>query len=206
VVVLTVLYWFVVVVAVFIMMYYQVGMGYFYSITYYYSVVDIIVNQHTDLSNRLYYTITVISSIAEITPRFLGQLCLFKDMSGIDQQFLHYIHPLGVLLIILAISLLARHSRRLSMLISKGIIHAICFLLLLSYTSVAITSLLLMRSLTFADVDNIYTYLSPDIQYFHGRHLAYGITAIILTLLIVLGLPLLLLLEPFLNGKINFLG
>ena len=204
VVVLTVLYWFVVVVAVFIMMYYQVGMGYFYSITYYYSVVDIIVNQHTDLSNRLYYTITVISSIAEITPRFLGQLCLFKDMSGIDQQFLHYIHPLGVLLIIIAISLLARHSRRLSMLISKGIIHAICFLLLLSYTSVAITSLLLMRSLTFADVDNIYTYLSPDIQYFHGRHLAYGITAIILTLLIVLGLPLLLLLEPFLNGKVNF--
>ena len=89
------------------------------------------------------------------------------------------------------------------MFVSRGIIHAVCFLLLLSYTSVATTSLLLMRSLTFSDVDNIYTYLSPDIQYFHGRHLVYGVTAIILALLIVIGLPLLLLTEPFLNGKIN---
>ena len=61
-----------------------------------------------------------------------------------------------------------------------------------------------MRSLTFVDVDNVYTYLSPDIHYFHGRHLAYGIIAIIFTLLIVIGLPLLLLLEPFMNSKMNF--
>ena len=61
-----------------------------------------------------------------------------------------------------------------------------------------------MRSLTFVSVDNFYTYLSPNIQYFHGRHLVYGIIAMIFTLLIVIGLPLLLLLKPFLNGKINF--
>ena len=61
-----------------------------------------------------------------------------------------------------------------------------------------------MRPLTFADVNNVYTYLSPDIQYFHDRYLVYGIIAIILGLLIVIGLPLLLLLEPFLNSKMNF--
>ena len=125
-------------------------------------------------------------------------------MSGIDQHFIHYIHPLAVSVILIIISWLARHSKRLSMFISRGIIHAICFLLLLSYTSVATTSLLLMRPLIFADVDNLYTYLSPDIQYFHGHHLVYGITAIILALLIVIGLPLLLLTEPFLNRKINY--
>ena len=204
VVTLTVLYWFVVVVAVFIIMYYQVGIGYFYAVTYYYSVVDILLSQHTDLSNALYITITIMSSITKVTPQFLGQLCLFKNMSGIDQQLIHYIHPLAVLVILIIISWLARHSNRLSMFISRRIIHAVCFLLLLSYTSVATTSLLLMRSLTFADVDNIYTYLSPDIQYFHGRHLAYSIISIILALLIVIGLPLLLLTEPFLNGKVNF--
>ena len=204
VVTLTVLYWFAVVVAVFIIMYYQVGIGYFYAVAYYYSVVDIILSQHTDLSNGLYNTITTMSSIAKVTPQFLGQLCLFKNMSGIDQQFIHYIHPVAVSVILIMISWLARHSKRLSMFISRGIIHAICFLLLLSYTSVVTTSLLLMRSLTFPDVDNVYTYLSPDIQFFHGRHLVYGITAIILALLIVIGLPLLLLTEPFLNGKINF--
>ena len=204
VVILTVLYWFVIVVAVFIIMYYRVGIGYFYVLTYYYSVVDIMLSQHTDLLGGLDITITIMSSIAQISPQFLGQLCLFKNMSGIDQQFIRYIHPLAVSVILIIISWLARHSNRLSMFISRGIIQAICFLLLLSYTSVATTSLLLMRPLIFADVDNLYAYLSPDIQYFHGCHLAYGITAIMLALLIVIGLPLLLLTEPFLNRKINY--
>ena len=204
VVTLTMFYWFTVIAAVFTIMYYQVGIGYFYAVTYYYSVVDILLIQHTDLSKGLYIMVTIMSSIAKVTPQFLGHICLLENMSGIDQQFIHYIHPLAVSGTLIIISWLARNSKRLSVFISRGIIRALCFLLLLSYTSVATTSLLLMRSLTFTDVDNVYTYLSPDIQYFHDRHLAYGIIAIIFTLLIVIGLPLLLLLEPFLNAKINF--
>ena len=65
------------------------------------------------------------------------------------------------------------------MIISRGIIHIICLLLLLSYTSIASTSLLLMRSLTFYKIDKVYTYLSPDLEYFHGRHIAYGIVALL---------------------------
>ena len=186
-------------------MYYQVGIRHFYALTHFYTLVDILLKQYTDLSNVLYIIVSIISSIANVTPRFLGQLCLFENMSGIDQQFIHYTHPLAILVILIIISWLARHFKKLSTFISRGIIHAICFLLLLSYTSVVTTSLLLMRSLTFVGVDNVYTYLSPDIQYFHGRHLAYGIVVIIFTLLIVIGLPLLLLLEPFLNRKVNFI-
>ena len=125
-------------------------------------------------------------------------------MSGIDQQFLHYMHPLAVSFILAVMSCLARRSRRLSSFISRGIIPFICFLLLLSYTSVTTTSLLLMRSLTFLNVDKLYTYLSPEIEYFHGRHLVYGIAAVLITIVIVIGLPFLLLSEPFLNRKINF--
>ena len=69
----------------------------------------------------------------------------------------------------------------------------------------ASTSLLLMRPLKFHDIDKVYTYLSPDIEYFHGRHLAYSIVALLCTISIVIGLPLLLMLEPFLNHKINFI-
>ena len=127
-----------------------------------------------------------------------------QGMSGIDQQFVHYIHPLAVSLIVVSISYLARKSRRLSFFIRRGIIGFICFLLLLSYTSVATTSLLLMRPLTFHNVDKTYTYLSPEIEYFHGRHLVYGIVSVLLTIVIVIGLPFLLLFEPFLNRKINF--
>ena len=61
-----------------------------------------------------------------------------------------------------------------------------------------------MRSLTFHGIDKVYTYLSPDVEYFHGRHLAYGIVALLCTVTIALGLPLLLILEPLLNRKINF--
>ena len=69
----------------------------------------------------------------------------------------------------------------------------------------ATTSLLLMRPLTFMDVDKVYTYISPDIEYLHGRHIAYIIPAIIFTIVIVTGFPLLLSLEPYLNSKINFI-
>ena len=93
-------------------------------------------------------------------------------MSGIDQQIIHYTHPLAVIAILVVISLMARKSRRFSSIISYGIIHVICCLILLSYTSVASTSLLLMRPLNFYETDEVYTYLSPDIEYFHGCHLA----------------------------------
>ena len=204
IVTLTIFYWFIIIFAVFIIMHYQVGIGYFYAVIYYYSVVDILLGQYMSTSNILYGAGIVFSSIAKIAPQFLGYLCLMKNISGIDQQFIHYIHPLAVSVILIMISCLARSCKRLSVFVNRGIVRAFSFLLLLSYTSVAITSLLLMRSLTFLDVDKVYTYLSPDIQYFHGRHLAYGIIAITSTLLIVIGLPLLLLLEPFLNTKISF--
>ena len=193
VILLTVIYWIVMVTLIFIIMYYKVGIGYLYSITYYYSIVDILLNQNLQASRGLYLTVSIMSSFPKITPQFLGELCLTTGMSGIDQQFIHYIHPSAVIVILMTITLLARSSQRISAIISRGIIHVICLLLLLSYTSIVSTSLLLMRSLTF-----------HDIEYFHGRHLAYGIVALLCTVTIALGLPLLLILEPFLNGKINF--
>ena len=200
---LILLYWIMIITAVFAMMHFRVGIGYLYAITYYYSVVDLL-SQSWYPSNLLYIIINVMSSIAKITPQFLGQICFIKNMSGIDQQFIHYMHPVAISLFLAMITLLARRSRRLSTFISKGIIHVICCLLLLSYTSLASTSLLLMRPLIFHDVDKVYTYVSPDVEYLHGRHLAYAIVAMLFTIVIVIGLPLLLAFEPFLNSKINF--
>ena len=204
IVILSIIYWIAIVVLVFIMTYYHVGIGYLYAITYYYSVVDILLSDILYTTQGLFTTVSIMSSIAKVTPQFLGQLCLVQNMSGIDQQFIHYVHPLAVTIILSVICLSARISYRISAFVSHGILHVVCFLLLLSYTSVATTSLLLLRSLAFHNVDKVYTYLSPDIEYFHGRHLPYVIAAILCTLVIVVGLPLLLLLEPFLNQRINF--
>ena len=198
------MYWVVTVILVFIMTYYYAGIGYLYAITYYYSVVDILLSNSLYMTQGLFTTVSIMSSVAKVTPQFLGQLCLVQNMSGIDQQFIHYVHPLAVTIIVSIICLSARISYKISAFVSKGIIHVICFLILLSYTSVATTSLLLLRSLKFHNVDKVYTYLSPDIEYFHGRHLPYFIIAILCTLVIVIGLPLLLLIEPFVNHKIDF--
>ena len=204
VILLTVTYCIVIVILVFVIMYYKVGIGYLYCVTYYYSIVDIVLSHNLQASRGLYLTVSIISSFSKITPQFLGEFCLTTGMSGIDQQFIHYVHPSAVILIIVIIIVLARKSPRFTAFISRGIIHVICLLLLLSYTSIASTSLLLMRSLTFLDIDKVYTYLSPDIECFHGRHLAYGIVALLCSVSIVPGLPLLLTLQPILNKKFNF--
>ena len=205
VIILSLLYWIAVVVAVFAMMYFKVTVGSLYAIIYYYSIVDILLSQVLFISNGLYTTVNIMSSLAKLTPQFLGQLCLVQNMSGIDQQFIHYVHPTVISLILVMIIMSARRSRRVSSFVSRGIIHFICFLLLLSYTSVATTSLLLMRPLKFINVDKIYTYLSPDIEYFNGRHLVYAIASMVFMIVFVVGFPLLLLLEPFWNSKINFI-
>ena len=103
------------------MMHFKVGMGYLYVITYYYSVVDLLLSQNLYLSSALNTTVNVMSSIAKIIPQFLGQFCFIANMSGIDQQFIHYSHPVAITLFLVTITVVARRSHRLSNFISKGI-------------------------------------------------------------------------------------
>jgi len=65
-----------------------------------------------------------------------------------------------------------------------------------------------MRSLHFTDITEAhsaaFTYLSPDIEYFHGCHITYLLIAILFALTIVIGLPLYLALDPLLRHRIRF--
>ena len=207
VVVLTCLYWIVVVVGVFSLMYFnfQISSGYVYGIIYYYSVVGILLSVNTDVSDATFQLVMVLSSFANLSPEFLGKLCLVEGLSGIDQLFIHYSHAVAVSLLTLLIVLATRCSLRITVFVRRCIIRVICLLILLSYTSLASTSLQLLRPLRFTDVDQVYTYASPEIEYFHGRHAFYGVVAVICELVVGIGLPLLLLLEPLLRRKINFI-
>ena len=198
VIAVVVVYWLMLFVAI-IYLVHKINIGYLYGIIYYYSVVDLLLSHSSYLSNALYTTVNIMSSITKVTPQFLGQLCLMKNISGIDQQFIHYIHPIAISLFLGILTMAARKFQRLSSLVS---ISVICCLLLLSYTSLATTSLLLMRPLRFQDVDKVYTYVSPDIEYFHGRHAFYAFVAGLFAL-IVISLLLLLAFQPLVNSKIN---
>ena len=109
-IVLTVIYWIVMLVIVFALMYYRIGIGYLYCITYYYSIVDIILSQNLQADGELYLVVSIASSFSKITPQFLGEFCLTPGMSGIDQQFIHYIHPSAITIILVAIIIFARMS------------------------------------------------------------------------------------------------
>ena len=203
---LTCLYWIVVVVGVFSLMYFkfQISSGYLYGLIYYYSMVGILLNNNPYVSDDAFHFVSILSSFAQLTPQFLGNLCFIRHLSGIDQLFIHYSHAVGVSLLLLLIVVIVRCSARISLFVSRCIIRVICLLILLSYTSIASTSLQLLLPLKFTDVKEWYAYSSPNIQYFHGRHIIYGAVAIICELVVV-SLSLLLLLEPVLSRKINFI-
>ena len=78
VVTLSMLYWIVIVILMFIVTYFYAGIGYLYTITYYYSVVDILLSEHLYMSTGLFTTVSILSSVAKITPQFLRQLCFVQ--------------------------------------------------------------------------------------------------------------------------------
>ena len=205
VITLTCLYWIVMIGGVFLCFMFPVSLGYLYGIVYYYSMISFLLGNNPYVSDDAFQFVSVLSSFAQLTPQFLGELCFVKGLSGIDQLFIHYSHAVAVSLLLLLIVVAARCSARITLFVSRCIIRVICLLILLSYTSIASTSLQLLRPLIFTDVKEVYTYSSPHIQYFHGRHAVYGVVAIICELTLVVGLSFLLLLEPVLSRKINFI-
>ena len=209
VIVLTILYWIAIVAVVFILMHFsckfQIPSGYAYGIIYYYSVVDILLDNNPYISDAVFQVIAVLSSFAKLTPQLFGQLCLVKGLSGIDQQFIHYSHAVAVSLILLIIVLMARYSPRLDFYVRRCILRVICILLLLSYMSLASTSLQLLRATHYPGYNGLYVFISPDMKYFNNRHTFYGVVALLCEVIVVIGLPLFLLLEPLvLSQWFNF--
>jgi len=200
VVVLTCLYWIVIICGVFSLMYFnfQLSSGYLYGIIYYYSMVNILLSNNPYISSGVFQFISALSGFAQLAPKFLGELCLVEGLDGIDQLFIHYCHAGAVSVVLVLLIVTARYSRKISEFISHCVIRVFCLLLLLAYTSLVSTSLLLLRPLTFTDIDDAYTYSSPNIKYFHGKHVVYGSVALICELVMGIGLPLFLILSPFL--------
>jgi len=207
VVVLTVLYWVAIVAIVFGIMFFQfqISSGYAYGIIYYYSVVDVVLESNPYVADGVFQFVSVLSSFAKLSPQLFGELCFVKNLTRIDQQFIHYSHAVAISLFLVIIIYVARYSPRIAYYVRHYIIRVICLLLLLAYTSLASISLQLLKPLTFAGVDGVYVYLSPDYKYFRGRHAFYGVVAALCGLIVVIGMPLLLLLQPFINPWVNFI-
>ena len=209
VVVLNALYWIIIVGILFGIGYVfnaqQIPPGYLYGIIYFYSIVDILLVTNLRITDGVFYTATTLSSFAKLNPQFLGMLCFIKNLDAIDQQFIHYCHAMFVSVIMIAIYLTAKCNNRVLMYANHAIGEVVFLVILLSYTSLTSTSLLLLRAIKFDGIDGLYTYLSPSIKYFTEQHAVYGSVAILYGLLITVGFPFLLVVEPFLLVVVQFI-
>ena len=93
-------YWIIIMAIILLIMYFKIDFAYLYGIIYYYSVVDILLGQVINYSNGLDVLDKIITSIVRLSPGFVGFLCFIKGMSGIDQYALRFIHPTGIILIL----------------------------------------------------------------------------------------------------------
>ena len=211
VIILTILYWIVIIAMLFGVAYYlntqQISPGYLYSITFFYSIVDILLVTNLHLTDGVFYTATILSSFAKLNPQFLGRLCFVENLDAIDQQFIHYCHVVFISIILIVIYIIARCNNRALMYVNHGIVPVTSFVLLFLYTTLTSASLLLLRAVKFDDIDGLYIYLSPHLKYFANRHAAYASVALLCVLLVTIGFPLLLVMEPLVmkvsNGHFN---
>ena len=201
---LTFLYWIIVVITLFVLTYYfstQVSSGYFNGIIYFYGIVDILLASKLYIIDGLFYTVAILSSFAKLTPQFLGRLCITKGMDAIDQQFIHYSHTLCILLLLIGIVIIGKCSKNVMFYINRCIARVTFLILILSYSSVTSTSLQLLRGVQY-DNDGVFVYLSPQLKYFTHRHALYATVALLCGLVMIVGLPVLLIIEPFLKNKL----
>ena len=207
VVVLTALYWIGVIGILFGIAHFlntrQVPLGYLYGITYFYSIVDILLVTNLHKTDGIFYVTTILSSFAKLNPQFLGRLCFIKNLDAIDQQFIHYCHMVFIVIILIGIYILPKCNKRAFFYVKHCIVQVTCLVLLFAYSSLTSTSLLLLKAVKFDDIDSLYIYLSPHLKYYAQRHAVYASVAILCGLLITIGFPSLLVTEPLMMKMFN---
>ena len=146
------------------------------------------------------HVLPFLSSIGNLKPPFTGSMNLcFGDAKMMDHLILGYIHPIIVTFLVVIIYILARNFVFVARTIGRYVnSKSICILLLLSYSSITYTSMQLLKPLpvftqyAYESSAAMQVYWSPAERYFHGRHLLYGIIAILCELIIGIGLPVVL--------------
>ena len=87
---------------------FKVSLGHLYGIIYYYSIA--LLGERLYISCGIFQLVVVMSSFAKLTPHIIGRLRFVKGLSGLDQQFINYIHIIAVSLILFGVSKVVKYS------------------------------------------------------------------------------------------------
>ncbi len=184
----------------------SVGSGFMYGIVYYFSVITIYTDR-TPLFGKEYFAIPLYIStmLTQLNPEVLGfvEICFVeKWKSPFFHLIFRYATPFFIVLLIFAFVIIKRNSSRLARSTSNySPIHAICMLILFSYTSMSCTSfkLLIPTSIN----NKTYVKAAPTTEYFRGIHWPVGILAICVELFLSLPICILLLFAPKWTQHVN---
>ena len=132
-----------------------------------------------------------------------GGICFAKGLDDADKLVIMYALPTYVIVLVV---LLAKavgwypnwcFSRR----VKAAPIRAFCTIVVLCYTDITRISLQILHPATLAH-DQVVMYAKGSIPFFTGKHIAYGIIALLFILLFVIPFPLILVFRPFLTKRL----
>ena len=186
----------------------SIGSGFMYGIVYYFSVVSIYINSNP-LFSDLWLRIIVYMCIAitQLNPQLLGyafRICFIQNWdTPLPHELFHYTTPLFVVIFIVGIIKISQHCRlpKRIALSENSPIHAICMLILFSYTSLSLTSLNIIMPMK---IDrNLMVRLAPTVSYFSTAHVPYAVIALCTEVLLALPICIFLLFAPCISKHVN---
>ncbi|XP_020603402.1 uncharacterized protein LOC110042376 [Orbicella faveolata] len=127
-----------------------------------------------------------------------NSFCLVKGLDDADKLMVMYLIPVYVIVIVVLLAKMVSafpnwcFSTRV-----KAPFRGICTILVLCYSDITYISLRILR---FAKVGSrVVLYVNGEIEYFSGKHLCYGIVAILFVVFVSVLFPLFLLFPPLLT-------
>jgi len=210
-VVLLLLYWslYAAVVLVILSLKLSVGSGFMYGIVYYFSVVTIYTKGSVIFSDTwILWLLTICEALSQLNCFNLLALivpyCFTPHWSTtLPHILLQYIGPVFVISLISLTITCFRYCRLPKRFLQHRLspIHAICMLVLFSYTSLSSTNFQLLLP---QNIDGHFKVkMAPSISYFSLDHIPYALTAIFVELIVSLPICFLLLFAPCLSRRID---
>ena len=193
------------------------GSGFLYGLMLFLAVVS-----HLQLENYSEYStlsnvVSVTTSIALLNLELFGRIpwCFFP-IPKMYNYSLHLLGPMTVLMVLVSIATLAKRCPLNSHCLQKSFLSmqcwkapplkAVCILMLLSFWSLADTSINILTPTPFEFSESPPLYVvsvQPNIRYFSLNHIPLAIPVLLVLLGLILPLVIMLLLSPFLNRLIS---
>ena len=183
----------------------SIGSGFMYGIIYFFSIQNLY-TESTLTDNFLMVLIDTCTALTQLSPRVFGNInaCFIPSWNlNLHHKLFHFVSPAFVVAVVVVVILASRYCRcpRAISLAENSPIHAICMLILFSYTSMVYTIFYILKPIKIKGEMRVF--VDPHLRYFHEEHLPYAIVALLCEFLLVLPICFLLLFAPCLSRRVN---